>query len=260
MHLQSPFWIVLGDSVVGTGHIAYAIPCQDAHSGAILGDGTLILAVADGAGSAIHSAQGSLRAAQSSVQFLANYLAARQPSDDQAWRDLLRQTLTHAREQLEELAGEIEGASLRDLATTLLLAVANDTHLATLQLGDGAIVLRSLSGALDVLSLPPSGEYINETTFLTSSDPLSDALITTRPIAAVDALSLFTDGVQFLALDYATNSAHAPFFGPLFDFAAHPEANPEELSTMLASDRVNERTDDDKTLVLAVRTRSSGAA
>ncbi|MGL4552961.1 MAG: PP2C family serine/threonine-protein phosphatase, partial [Gemmataceae bacterium] len=63
------------------------------------------------------------------------------------------------------------------------------------------------------------------------------------------------DGLQGLALHYATRTAHGPFFAPLF--RALRGADPEELGdpmrAFLESPRVNGRTDDDKTLILAAR-------
>jgi hypothetical protein len=72
----------------------------------------------------------------------------------------------------------------------------------------------------------------------------------------VDELALFTDGLQMLALHFASRSAHRPFFEPLFTTlreAANPEALGGPLREFLDSPAVNERTEDDKTLVLAIR-------
>src|SRR5438876_7437042 len=51
-------WRRLGASVIGSGHISRGVECQDAHGVAELPDGTLVIAVADGAGSARRSAEG----------------------------------------------------------------------------------------------------------------------------------------------------------------------------------------------------------
>lgn len=259
MQLDSGTWLAVGTSVIGTSHMARQGVCDDAHFGAALDDGTLLLAVADGAGSAVRSAAGALRAVQSAVAYLANRLASARPGHASDWEELLRETLAATQKQVAALADETDGARLRDFATTLLLAAANTDHVATLQVGDGAIVLRSIHGTLEVLSPAATSEYINETNFLTSESGLRDALITVRPAQAIDAMALLTDGVEFLAIEQASNTAHAPFFAPLFQFAADPEADAEQIAAMLASDRVNERTDDDKTLVLAAR-RGSPAA
>ena len=62
---------------------------------------------------------------------------------------------------------------------------------------------------------------------------------------------------QRLALNMASNTPHEPFFAPFFNTLA--TSTPEQrdaletsLRTFLGSAAVNERTDDDKTLVLAV--------
>jgi hypothetical protein len=53
---------------------------------------------------------------------------------------------------------------------------------------------------------------------------------------------------------------HAPFFRPLFAFAMEStdSAAAEPLAAFLASERVTRRTDDDKTLVLAVHVEEPG--
>ena len=251
-------WVALGVSVVGTSHVARGVPCQDAHAGVVLDDGTMLLAVADGAGSARFAAEGAPHAVQTVIGWVASELAAGPPETDEAWRGLLMDALARTRVALEDLAAEMEGAALRDFATTLLLAVITRETLATLQVGDGAIVLRSASGEdkeLHVLTPQAVGEYVNETTFceVTSEDAVERVLIAVNASAPVDAVSMFTDGVQFLAVESRSNLAHGPFFAPLFAFAGQAEADPEELTSMLSADRVNELTDDDKTLVLAVR-------
>lgn len=56
-------------------------------------------------------------------------------------------------------------------------------------------------------------------------------------------------------MDVTTNKPHVPFFQPLVAFAARAENQTdarEQLTAFLASERVCARTDDDKTLVLAV--------
>jgi hypothetical protein len=66
-------------------------------------------------------------------------------------------------------------------------------------------------------------------------------------------IAVCTDGVAHLAIRYSDQTPHPGFFVPLFDFAQAPGSSESELEELLNSDRVNERTDDDKTLVIAVR-------
>ena len=54
-------WQVLGASVPGAGHVRGGQDCQDAHRWRALPGGVLVVAVADGAGSAPRSELGSTR-------------------------------------------------------------------------------------------------------------------------------------------------------------------------------------------------------
>jgi hypothetical protein len=69
---------------------------------------------------------------------------------------------------------------------------------------------------------------------------------------------MFSDGLQRLALVYESQTAYTPFFEPMFsvlrkaDLAACDTLS-DQLARFLSSPKVNERTDDDKTLVLATR-------
>ena len=72
----------------------------------------------------------------------------------------------------------------------------------------------------------------------------------------VTALVLITDGLLRLALEFPTYEPYAPFFEPLLAFTAQQQDEDharERLAGVLASDRICDRTDDDKTLVVAVR-------
>jgi hypothetical protein len=72
----------------------------------------------------------------------------------------------------------------------------------------------------------------------------------------VDELALFTDGLQPLALHYASRTVHAPFFVPMFDSLRRStdiDGLESPLKQFLKSKPVIDRTDDDKTLMLATR-------
>jgi hypothetical protein len=73
--------------------------------------------------------------------------------------------------------------------------------------------------------------------------------------------ALLTDGLQTIALNYQQHTAYEPFFKGLFAPLRTAEEGcsrelSESLAAFLASPRVNEKTDDDKTLVLASRSDS----
>jgi len=247
---QSKGWRCISASVIGSSHIAQKLPCQDAHATVALDDGTLIVAVADGAGSAKRSEEGAQLAVQNSLSYLVEHLQTTHPETAAECEILLEEALKNTRAALGTIAPE---EKLREVATTLLLTVITDRWLSTVQVGDGAVVCRNQFGSFRVLSEKGDSEYINETTFLTSNDYLDHLHRTTLPSEEVNGLAVFSDGIQLLALRYADNTAHEPFFRSMFEFAETPTSSCAEMEEFLLSERVCERTDDDKTLVLAIR-------
>ena len=228
-------WRAVAASVAGAGHRARGVGCEDASAVEVTCDGRVLLAVADGAGSARDAARGSRIAVNVAMAELA------------AGADVADVLLT-ARGALEDDAGAT-GAAVGDLATTLLVARVTTETIATAQVGDGALALRR-DGRYEVPAPDDKGEYLNETCFLTSSGWRAAARRADVAAAGVDGLAVMTDGLQLVAFDLASGRPHAPFFEPFLAFAA--EGGPvDQLEAFLASPRVGERTDDDVTLVVA---------
>lgn len=258
MHATIPSWRVLSASVPGSSHLTRGLGCQDFNAVLTLPDGSLIVVVCDGAGSAKRAAEGAALAARSSVESLEHRLATGRPVNADEWKLVLTDSLMHARIALVDFATRQTDAGQPtdsiDFATTLLIAVVSERWLVAAQVGDGAIVSRSTSGGLSVLTVQGPSEYINETSFVTSSDFLQLAHFHLEPDADVTGVAALSDGLQLLAMRYADNTAHAPFFAHMFEFAARADSSSADLEEFLRSERVCDRTDDDKTLVLAVRT------
>ncbi|HEU5432602.1 MAG TPA: PP2C family serine/threonine-protein phosphatase [Thermomicrobiales bacterium] len=237
-------------------HARLGIGCQDARDVAILPSGIAVAAAADGAGSAPRSADGARWAVGAATHLLWDALAAAPPAAD--IDAALVEAFRGAHDFIAQAAAESE-LPASAFATTLLLAVAAPDGLHVAQTGDGMIVARQADGELIAATTPQNGEYANETFFLTSDDGAPRFAATLPPACAV---ALLTDGLLPLAVDLRDCRPHAPFFDPLFAFAAvrggHRGAD-AELAAFLASDRIAARTDDDTTLVLAVRDgRGSG--
>jgi hypothetical protein len=228
-------WRSLAASVAGAGHRARGVGCEDASWVEVLDDGTLVLVVADGAGSARLAAEGSSRAVTAAVEGL------------RAGVDL-EAVMEGARLALEPV---VAGERLGDRATTLLVVrvPAGAGVVETAQVGDGAVVLRRC-GELEVLAADDKGEYLNETCFLTSASWRESMRVETVSAEGVDGVAAMTDGLQLVAFDLSTGVPHAPFFAPFFSFVAG-EGDVEGLASFLGSERVGERTDDDVTLAVA---------
>ena len=109
---------------------------------------------------------------------------------------------------------------------------------------------------LELPLTPMVGEYANMTHFISDEDAVS-RLETFTSTERAHKVAAFTDGIQRLALNMLDNSPHVPFFTPFFNgLAAATQEQldllPELLKQFLSSPAVNERTDDDKTLALAL--------
>lgn len=268
-------WRVVGASVRGASHEERDQPCQDAHYWRILPNGALIAAVADGAGSASLGEVGAEVAASTAVKALAESSPEMQIGpglNDDAIGQHLMAAMETARAALVTEAENRE-ADQRDLATTLILLVATGDGIAVAQVGDGAAVAGDDQGNVVAVTQPQSGEYINETTFLTSPDALDTVQIGVwRGTAARGAI--FSDGIQMLCLKMPGGAPHSPFFNPLFSFVSEMASDggdgkvdfehsnnsgpnnsvlnqaQEELRAFLLSPSVTNNTTDDLTLLL----------
>jgi hypothetical protein len=220
-------------------------------------DSGLILACSDGAGSAKESQVGSRLACETAVQQAMSFLDAGHTVAE-ATPDLLRGWTQQIHDAIQAEADR-RGLTARDLACTLLVAIVGESAAAFIQVGDGGIVIREGEEYRPVF-WPQAGEYQNTTFFIT--DTKFDANVQTeiRP-GAVAEVAMFSDGLQMLALHYATKAAHQPFFSPMFAALQKAEDHQELIVPMrqwLDSPAVNGRTDDDKTLILATRLVSNG--
>jgi uncharacterized MAPEG superfamily protein len=252
--MTSPAWHISGVSVQGTSHLEKNIPCQDIHGYRLTAGGELLLAIADGAGSAERSQEGAQAAVIEAITSLEAALEAGVPGDEAGWQALIAQAFAAARQSVVELAAS-DNALLRSFATTLACAVVSGDWLAVGQIGDGAAIAEDMDGMLFLTARPQRGEYANEAYFLTMPDGLKFLTVYTAR-RFIRSLALTTDGLLRLAFKLPEYEPSAKFFQPLLAFTAamdSPEKAQLELAAFLTSARVCARTDDDKTLVLATR-------
>lgn len=249
-------WRCISASVTGPSHERSGTPCQDScltQELSRLGEDSLIVCVADGAGSASRSDDGSRLACEALVEQATAFYDAHSGSFAQVGEAEALAWCREARFRIEQLA-DLRGENPREYATTLLAAFLSPGCAAFLQIGDGAIVARR-GGAIGVVFWPQSGEYANTTVFLTG-DPLDRNLQFAAAEGGFDDLALMTDGIERLALSFEQRTPHPPFFDPLFQAlraAPDPAALAPELERFLDSDSMKSRSDDDKTVVLAVQ-------
>lgn len=248
-------WRVVAGSAAGTSHIATGLDCQDscwAQVDTPAGKtAVLSIFVADGAGSAKHGGEGAELAINAAAEFMQKKVAMPEfgLGDDFAVDCVMaiRAVLFSAAEKAKVRA--------REFACTFLGIVSTNLGTLIMQIGDGGIVV-DVGNGLEVPIAPMSGEYANMTHFITDEDAVDrlESHAFSKPVLKAAA---FSDGVQRLALQMDTNTAHEPFFAPFFKVLSTATAEQEDqlqdaLMRFLNSEAVNERTDDDKTLALAV--------
>jgi hypothetical protein len=250
-------WRVAAASVCGSGHERAGLPCQDAHQWATVAERLLVVAVADGAGSAPMSADGAAIAVASATEALREELASSADVlklPDEGLESILKNALAMAKSALESEANK-RSLPVSALATTLVLVLAGPGLAAAAQVGDGSVVGVTAEGGIISLLRPTWSEYLNETVFVTSDDGLacSKAAVCRQELKR---LAVMSDGLQMAALRMPEGEPYPGFFTPLFEFLEQepdPAAARDGLTEFLSSPRLRERTDDDVTLVLATR-------
>ncbi len=248
-------WRSIRASVTGPSHEKIGTPCQDSHLVCVQGGEetpSIIVCVADGAGSSEYSDEGSATACQTVAEmatlFFEKHRSFGNLTEEEvlAWCNKIRERLRHLAEDRE--------STLREFATTLCVALLSPSGSVFFQIGDGAIVARRTE-SFGVVFWPQSGEYANTTMFLTGDNYEDHFQFHAEEGDFVD-VALMTDGVERLALSFEGQNPHAPFFEPLFGAlhsAADPDALNQDLRQFLDSDSMKVRSDDDKTVVLATK-------
>jgi hypothetical protein len=254
-------WKFVFASVCGTSHEGNEAGCQDVSDCRVLKgpDDTevLIAMAADGAGSAKRALEG---AALACSLFLSEMEALFSTGGTVA--DI---SLEFAKDWLTRFQNEVvarataEELSPREFACTFLAAILGEESSVFLQVGDGLIVIPSAEEPEEYCWAfwPQRGEYANMTNFATDAnvgEKLEHNLVNHR----IDEVAVLTDGLQNLTVQYETQLVHTPFFRPIFEWLRPAaEASFKNLTTSmiayLQSEKINERTDDDKTLILATR-------
>lgn len=235
----------------GTSHVKSSMPCQDYCEASFVtgtGEDCLLVAISDGAGSASHSEKGSQFVVNNVLEILISKIKAQDIDETEA-----KNLIAEVRENLIEYAKSLN-LEVKDLACTLLVACVRNSQSFFIHIGDGCWVIKTELG-LSCPTWPFTGEFANETKFITSPD--FENFIQYKSInEKINFVAGFTDGIQSLVLNFSSKEPHAGFFNPFFDSLSKAENLDDfekQLREFLDSEGVNQRTDDDKTLFLGLR-------
>lgn len=259
-------WRVAAATAPGTSHSRDNTPNQDAVAHLVIevGHGAIaVIAVADGAGSAPRSNEGSRVAVDAAVASVVEEIN-RRPAAAFAKgmaASAVREAIKQAKIEVERY-GRRHNAPVRELASTLIVAFASDSLMTAAQVGDGAVIAFNISdGDAMTLCEAHTGEYANETTFITSrSKPHEIASVGHASVYDYDSLALITDGLQNLALKMPEREAFLGFWNPILTDLAQskePDAVPGRLHAFISGERVQSRTTDDVTIAIAARNHRS---
>lgn len=277
-------WRAVVHSAIGTRHSRHQLPCQD--YGRYIQSGSVMLgAVSDGAGSARYADIGACLAVETALlqmklqiesrwmsqvdapsksgapsQATAPFPGPNTPFTASQAQSLFARVVTEVVRVLQHKA-EIEHWALRDLSCTLLTFIATPTWVAAMQIGDGFMVISAATetaAPYQLLFSPSKGEYINETCFVTSAAALEQMQVGIYPHPP-QFICAATDGLERVALRLSDWSPFSPFFKPFEDcLRLAPDQAADYLQTFLSSERLNARTDDDKTLLLCLYAQEEG--
>lgn len=250
-------WTWIAASCRGSSHERSGLRLQDAQSCFVAKNDerdVIVAIVSDGAGTASHGGQGASLICRSIGLVARQHFSSTSafPSDAQfeTWVDYARDRIL--------LVAQRRGLNPRDFAATLICAISDGDESLIAHVGDGCAALRDDTMAQWVAaSWPDHGEYASTTSFLTDEDSLKLRL--TRYVGAVNAVALFSDGLERLALDFVAKQPFAGFLDAIFRPVAESKSQGRDralsvqLREFLRRPAINERTDDDKTLLLAVR-------
>src|SRR5580658_5820755 len=230
-------WRIAAASVTGTSHTRLGTPCQDYAITKVYQDAdkydVLLVVVSDGAGSAAKAEIGSSIACSTIAEAVEVDLAdgGRVEAIDM---DVARSWLRMVRSAIATQA-EDDASVVRDYACTLLVAVVGENTVATMQVGDGAIVVSDGEG-WSWAHWPQRGEFAN-TTFFATDDRAESQLAFASSKGRIVELAAFSDGIEPLVIQYATQTVFEPFFDKMFPAvrAAKDEGLNDKLSTALAA-------------------------
>lgn len=253
-------WKYAFASEIGTSHISSETVKQDAckvEEANINETDYLFAAVADGAGSAKYSDSSSNYICKLFIKKMKSWLSKNELTALN--RDVILSWFVQFQKVIARAVKIYHLETSREFATTILFVVLSNKGNIFVQIGDG-IIAKGNSSDLNCIFLPQNGEYIN-TTFFATDKNISERFMFEFNTENIERVILHTDGIELISFDFSNMKPHIRFFNPIFNELescneyGFCEETSEFLSGFLNCERVNQKTDDDKTLVIISNTK-----
>ena len=251
-------WKWVGASANGTRHISLDEKCQDRAAAFELSSengSVFVTVVSDGAGSSSQSGIGAAITCGALCKHIKKHFRDRS-TVPQITSEIVEVWVNDARAKIAKVADDA-GYESREYAATLVLAVVGTSEAVFAQIGDGACVFKTNETGYEIPIWPMHGEYASTTYFITAPDKAR--LEVAKVEAEITDLAVFSDGIEKMALISEEDGVDAAFFGVLFapfqtiETTGRSRDHSALLRSWLESKDICEKTDDDKTLILACR-------
>lgn len=240
-------WNMIQCAVQGRGHIKSQTPCQD-KTCTLYQNGTYVIALADGAGSAAMSHFGAEHVIKSMCEELVKNFDMYYAEEDGV--AIKRKIISDLRDGLDKVA-QIHSCSARDLASTLLVVAIKNGKYILVHVGDGVIGYLK-NNELKIASKPENGEFANMTVFVTSADALQTMKLMKGQLGEIRGFALMSDGTEASFYNKKENTL-APALRKLMALSQLLDCTClEEEVRRSFEDVVKKNTTDDCSLVLLV--------
>lgn len=240
-------------TAVETGPIHQGTEGQDYALFSALGE-TLIGVVSDGAGSAELGGIGSQLVCETFV--MSSKAKLSEKPDIRQWEsDDIRGVFESICQAIRSRA-EMDQRLVGEYSATMVGCIVTGEAALFGQIGDGAAVVE-MDGVYQPVLWPEESEFANTTYFVTADDAISH-FFAKRIDRPIQFGALFTDGIQYLVLDFKAEAAHQPFFKTVHAKTEVGEDGLSEwLTAMLKSPQVSSRTDDDTSIAVFCKREGS---
>jgi hypothetical protein len=250
-------WAWTACAVKGTSHQKTGLRLQDAFSSFRIHTKESEFfcgIISDGAGSSKYGGEGASIVCRTLSTLIRSHFKNNYELPEaltcESWVDQIRDRIY--------LAASKRSLAPRDFAATLIAVISDGEKTLLLHIGDGCAVFQDcITSEWFTPSWPNNGEFASTTYFVT--DEYITELRIIKLDRSINAITIFSDGLERLALNFKETIPFSDFFktmtGPLFKSKENGKIYVlnEALKKFLDSESINLRTDDDKSLIIAVK-------